>query len=56
MDILARMNNSDAVARKRADAGEQYERPQVKVLGTLAELTQGIVPTSTDGFGPGSAL
>ena len=33
-----------------------YEPPEVIVLGTSADLTQGIVPTSTDGVLPGSLL
>jgi hypothetical protein len=33
-----------------------YEPPAIRSLGTLAELTQGIVPITTDGLGPGSAL
>lgn len=49
------MNNSQA-ARDRADVGEQYERPALKVLGTLADLTQGIIPITVDGVGPGSAF
>lgn len=31
-----------------------YEPPEMIVLGTLAELTEGIVPTGTDGVLPGS--
>lgn len=33
-----------------------YEPPRVTVLGSLAELTKGIVPTTTDGVLPGSIL
>jgi hypothetical protein len=32
----------------------EYEPPRVIVLGTLAELTEGIVPTATDSVLPGS--
>lgn len=37
----------------RVESG--YEPPELRVLGTLAQLTQGIVGAS-DGLGPGSAL
>lgn len=35
---------------------EDYEPPKLTVVGTLAELSKGVVPTSTDGIGPGSIL
>jgi hypothetical protein len=50
------MNTTQDVARKQDREEIVYERPQLTVLGTLADLTRGIVPTHTDGFGPGSAL
>ena len=37
-------------------AKRPYEAPVVLPLGTLAELTGGIVPITTDGLGPGSTL
>lgn len=40
--------------RQHRPAG--YERPEVEVLGTLAQLTLGIVPTKTDGVLPGSLI
>jgi hypothetical protein len=41
----------------RGDAGvEAYEPPHLQVIGTVAEITQGIVPITTDGLAPGSAL
>jgi hypothetical protein len=33
-----------------------YEKPQIWRLGTLADLTQGVVPITTDGVGPGSTV
>jgi hypothetical protein len=33
-----------------------YVPPSIRSLGTIGELTQGIIQTSTDGFAPGSAL
>ena len=33
-----------------------YEQPRLKVLGTIADITQGVVPTTTDGLGPGSII
>lgn len=33
-----------------------YEPPRLIALGTLAELTAGVNPTTSDGLGPGSIL
>lgn len=33
-----------------------YEPPSIERLGTLAELTGGVNPTTSDGVGPGSLL
>ena len=38
------------------DARRPYEPPELTVLGTLAELTAGVVPVTSDGLGPGSIL
>ena len=38
----------------RPQAAADYERPVMKVLGTLAEMTKGIIPTSVDSVLPGS--
>jgi hypothetical protein len=38
------------------DARRPYEPPEITVLGTLAELTAGVVPTTSDGVLPGSIL
>jgi hypothetical protein len=35
---------------------ERYEAPALSDLGTIAELTRGVSPTTSDGLGPGSAL
>jgi hypothetical protein len=48
MDIVER----DESDRPQPKAG--YERPVMTVLGTLAEMTKGIVPTSVDSVLPGS--
>jgi hypothetical protein len=39
-----------------AIGGTAYEPPHLQDLGTIADLTRGIVPISTDGVAPGSAL
>ena len=36
------------------EVGTDYEPPEMIVLGTLAELTEGIVPTGVDSVLPGS--
>lgn len=36
------------------EVGTDYEPPEMIVLGTLAELTEGIVPTNVDTVLPGS--
>ena len=46
------MESSD---REAQEPLPQYEPPRLIVLGTLAELTQGVSGAS-DGLGPGSAL
>ncbi|MGH9277493.1 MAG: lasso RiPP family leader peptide-containing protein [Acidimicrobiales bacterium] len=33
-----------------------YQPPRLTVLGTVTELTRGVVPTTTDGVLPGSIL
>ena len=48
------VEQGDESDRPQAESG--YERPVMRVLGTLVELTKGIVPTSTDGVLPGSIL
>jgi hypothetical protein len=35
---------------------EPYEPPVVRDLGTIAEMTRGTVPSTSDALGPGSAL
>jgi len=61
------MSDMSGDARVSADSGrpaaadvqggrEGYEPPRLRVIGTLAELTRGTNPTTTDGLGPGSAL
>lgn len=42
----------DPSPRRNAD----YEPPRVTLLGTVADLTGGVDPTSTDGLSPGSVL
>lgn len=37
-------------------ARDQYQPPTLTTLGTIQELTQGIVPSGTDLFAPGSAF
>ena len=39
-----------------ASSGTTYEPPKLQDLGTIADLTRGVVPISTDGIAPGSAL
>lgn len=46
------MNTTDV--REQGPAKVSYERPELQVLGTLAEMTEGIAQTSLDGLGPGS--
>lgn len=60
--ILLRFSTSafrGSVAEQRdsedlGEVGTDYEPPEMIVLGTLAELTKGIVPTATDSVLPGS--
>jgi hypothetical protein len=40
----------------RDDPPAVYEPPRLIVIGTVAELTRGSNPTTSDGLGPGSAL
>lgn len=39
-----------------AASGTTYEPPRLHDLGTIADLTRGSNPMSTDGLAPGSAL
>ena len=36
--------------------GTAYEPPHLEDLGTIADLTRGVVPVTTDGVAAGSAL
>ena len=49
-------NTNVEVTVSPAASSEAYVPPRIRSLGTIAELTQGIVPITTDGFAPGSAL
>jgi hypothetical protein len=40
----------------RQNRPDDYEPPSLTVLGTLDELTKGVVPLTTDGFFPGSIV
>ena len=46
----------DATAEPPADKSDDYEMPSLTPLGSFADLTKGVVPTSTDGVLPGSVL
>jgi hypothetical protein len=52
--IRSDQHDRDTPVEKRSP--EDYEPPRIRVLGTLAEITRGTHPTTTDGFGPGSTL
>ena len=41
-------------AARRPASDDAYEPPSIEDLGTLAELTHGIVPSTSDIIGPGS--
>ena len=47
-------NGTDATPEPGTRTRRDYELPELTVLGSLTELTQGIVPTGTDGVLPGS--
>lgn len=49
-------NGTEARPEPASTTQRDYEPPELTVLGSLTELTQGIVPTSTDGVLPGSIL
>lgn len=51
-DDVAGIGNSDDASH----APRSYEPPVLTVLGTLAELTKGTIPITSDGLGPGSVL
>jgi hypothetical protein len=38
------------------DERRRYVPPDVTFIGTVADVTRGVVPTSTDGVLPGSVL
>jgi hypothetical protein len=46
----------DANAETKPAQPAPYEPPRLTDLGTLAELTRGVNPTTTDGLTPGSTL
>ena len=50
--------NDEPREQKRAREAEPrpkaYESPRLKVVGTVAEMTKGIIPTSVDTVLPGS--
>jgi hypothetical protein len=41
---------------ERQQQPDDYEPPRLTVLGSLDELTRGVVPVTTDGVLPGSIL
>ena len=47
---------ASAAERQVERDGVAYEPPRLRVVGTLAKLTRGASPTTTDGILPGSVL
>jgi hypothetical protein len=46
----------DSTDRAVQQRRPEYEPPRLTTLGTLAELTRGVNPVTSDGIGPGSFI
>jgi hypothetical protein len=55
-NLFDRGTTTDSSAVEASASSRAYDAPRLINLGTIADMTRGIVPLSTDGIAPGSAL